>query len=974
MGASTLVLLIISPINLILNIVLVHHTGLKLWGSPVALSITYWLAFILLIGVTALSAKHKANGTWGGIQPRLVLEPRSCATFLNLAVPGILMVGTEWAAFEIVALAAGRLGSIPLAAQSVIMTTDQILNTIPFGIGVAASTRVGNLIGNRSVLGAKHAAHASAAISVVVGAVVMSVMLITKNVYGYMFSEDEQVVRLVANVMPLVASFQIADGLAGSCGGVLRGQGLLEDNCLLVLAMPVAYPLPSGLSPSTVTNTASLIRIVALALISGAAISSRLFAVINFESVIHEFDPWFNYRATRVLASKGFYEFWNWFDPTAWYPLGRVVGGTIYPGLMATSGVIYNFLHALNLPVDIRNICVLLAPGFSALTAWATYMFTKEMKDESAGLLAAAFIGIAPGYISRSVAGSYDNEAIAIFLLMFTFYSWIKALKQGSAFFGMIAAVFYFYMVAAWGGYAFITNMIPLHALVLILMGRYTSRLYVGYSSWYAIGTLASMQVPFVGFQPVKTSEHMAALGVFGLLQIVAFAQLVRSHLSSKQFQNLLYVAVIASGVLGSLAIVGLTYKGWIAPWTGRFYSLWDTGYAKKYIPIIASVSEHQPTAWPSFFMDLQLLMLLFPAGVFLCFRELRDEHVFVIIYAVVGSYFAGVMVRLMLTLTPVVCVSAAVALSTLLDTYIDPTEPPVPEEEAVVNGQTPSTKGANAAPPTAATPSTGIFGLDTRLAVLVNAFGMLSFFVFHCTWVTANAYSSPSVVLASSNPDGSQHIIDDFREAYYWLRQNTAEDAVVMSWWDYGYQIAGMADRPTLVDNNTWNNTHIATVGKAMSSSEEVAYPILRKHDVDYVLVIFGGLIGYSGDDINKFLWMVRIAQGVWPDEIQEPNYFTPHGEYKVDDQASPAMRNSLMYKMSYYRFAELFGGGQATDRVRNQQMPKQGPTLDYLDEAFTSENWIVRIYQVKKEDLLGRDLKSANAFEQGKKHVKRI
>ena len=83
-------------------------------------------------------------------------------------------------------------------------------------------------------------------------------------------------------------------------------------------------------------------------------------------------------------------------------------------------------------------------------------------------------------------------------------------------------------------------NMILLHALTLTLMGRFTSRLYVGYSSWYAIGTLASMQVPFVGFQPVRTSEHMGALGmsiarfdcsclltppsgVFGLLQIVAF-------------------------------------------------------------------------------------------------------------------------------------------------------------------------------------------------------------------------------------------------------------------------------------------------------------------------------------------------------------------------------------------------------------------------------------------------------------------
>lgn len=87
------------------------------------------------------------------------------------------------------------------------------------------------------------------------------------------------------------------------------------------------------------------------------------------------------------------------------------------------------------------------------------------------------------------------------------------------------------------------------------------------------------------------------------------------------------------------------------------------------------------------------------------------------------------------------------------------------------------------------------------------------------------------------------------------------------------------------------------------MASPEEKSYPILRKHDVDYVLVIFGSLLGYSGDDINKFLWMVRIAQGVWPDEIQEPQYFTPRGEYRVDAQASDAMKNSLMYKMSYYR-----------------------------------------------------------------------
>jgi len=202
-----------------------------------------------------------------------------------------------------------------------------------------------------------------------------------------------------------------------------------------------------------------------------------------------------------------------------WHPLGRVTGGTLYPGLMVTSGIIYHALRLLSMPVDIRNICVLLAPAFSGLTALASYLITSEMSTSpSAGLLAAIFMGITPGYISRSVAGSYDNEAIAIFLLVFTFYLWIKSVKEGSAMWAALTALFYGYMVSAWGGYVFITNLLPLHAFVLICMGRYSPRLYVSYSTWFALGTLASMQVPFVGFLPVRSSEHMSALGMLIML------------------------------------------------------------------------------------------------------------------------------------------------------------------------------------------------------------------------------------------------------------------------------------------------------------------------------------------------------------------------------------------------------------------------------------------------------------------------
>jgi dolichyl-diphosphooligosaccharide--protein glycosyltransferase len=112
-------------------------------------------------------------------------------------------------------------------------------------------------------------------------------------------------------------------------------------------------------------------------------------------------------------------------------------------------------------------------------------------------------------------------------------------------------------------------------------MGRFNNRLYLSYSSWYVIGTIASMQVPFVGFLPLRTSEHMAALGVFGLLQLVAFVEIVRRLVPGKQFQLLLRAFVVVAFVAAFAVLVLLTFSGWIAPWTGRFYSLWDTGYAK---------------------------------------------------------------------------------------------------------------------------------------------------------------------------------------------------------------------------------------------------------------------------------------------------------------------------------------------------------------------------------------------------------
>lgn len=183
-------------------------------------------------------------------------------------------------------------------------------------------------------------------------------------------------------------------------------------------------------------RAAPSINLATLGLISLLAFLIRIFSVIRYESVIHEFDPWFNYRVTQFLTSEGAYAFWNWYDPESWYPLGRIIGGTTYPGLMFTSALIHWLCNTLLFPMDIRNICVFLAPVFAALTAISSYYFVKEVTGRSdGGLLSALFIAIVPGYISRSVAGSYDNEAVAIFALLTTFYFFLRAVNTVRVYF-----------------------------------------------------------------------------------------------------------------------------------------------------------------------------------------------------------------------------------------------------------------------------------------------------------------------------------------------------------------------------------------------------------------------------------------------------------------------------------------------------------------------------------------------------------
>merc|ERR1719409_1044469 len=107
----------------------------------------------------------------------------------------------------------------------------------------------------------------------------------------------------------------------------------------------------------------------------------RLYAIRNYGYVIHEFDPWFNYRATEYLDEKGWHAFFHWFDYESWYPLGRPVGTTIYPGMQITSVAIKRVLNAFvpegGKPViSLNDVCCLVPAWFGVSATWFLGLLT----------------------------------------------------------------------------------------------------------------------------------------------------------------------------------------------------------------------------------------------------------------------------------------------------------------------------------------------------------------------------------------------------------------------------------------------------------------------------------------------------------------------------------------------------------------------------------------------------------------------
>eukprot|EP00980_Cylindrotheca_fusiformis_P023548 scaffold10576_cov84-Cylindrotheca_fusiformis.AAC.2 len=217
-----------NGMNALFNWALIYAADLGLQGAPWATTLTRTVEFLMIIAYLYHQRRHRPatlQDTW----PRFDKNKFTRATlkpFWKLAISGALSITAEAWSFEITTILAGLLSILALDAHIVSLSVATFLFlSFPFAIGIAASIRVGQLIGEQRPKDAQKSTHASVFLSTIVQAILCIILLLCKDVVGYVFSGEDEVVHLVSKLVPISCLFMMGDAIQATIGGVFRGLG-----------------------------------------------------------------------------------------------------------------------------------------------------------------------------------------------------------------------------------------------------------------------------------------------------------------------------------------------------------------------------------------------------------------------------------------------------------------------------------------------------------------------------------------------------------------------------------------------------------------------------------------------------------------------------------------------------------------------------------------------------------------------------
>ncbi|KAI5677277.1 hypothetical protein M9H77_08227 [Catharanthus roseus] len=222
---------------------LVFKTGFQSRGAALANAISYWINVVLLAIYIKFSSDCKK--TWTGFSKEAFYDTLN---FLKLAIPSAVMICFEYWAFEMVVLLSGLLlnPKLETSVLSISLNTCWMVYMISVGLGAAISTRVSNELGAGNPGGARLAVCVVVIVAILEGLIVGTVTILVRHVWGKLYSDEEEVIKYVAKMLPLLAVSDFFDGFQCVLSGAARGCGWQNLCAIINLGAYYIVGIPSA--------------------------------------------------------------------------------------------------------------------------------------------------------------------------------------------------------------------------------------------------------------------------------------------------------------------------------------------------------------------------------------------------------------------------------------------------------------------------------------------------------------------------------------------------------------------------------------------------------------------------------------------------------------------------------------------------------------------------------------------------------
>jgi len=671
---------------------------------------------------------------------------------------------------------------------------------------------------------------------------------------------------------------------------------------------------------------------------------------IEYGFELNEFDPFFNFRATEYIVENGLSEYFEWRDDKSWYPNGRNISASSQIMLHYTAATTYQIFGGDS---SLYDYTILFPAIIGSLTTIVIFALVRLFVGTSGGLIASLLFAVSFPIILRGSIGWFKSEPLGIFYGLLGLYLFLSSIQSGNKKIAFLKIIFggivLAFSMASWGGTQFF--ILPIGIFLLALPFTNKDHKFLLWSIPLFVGIFliisGSFERPGLSF--------VLGLGGFTLVlpTIFLISCILIQKISNEKNKTKNGLILLFSIILIGSFLITTNEESNLLPLPSFRYLNAINPFMSSTDPLVDSVAEHASVSTDVSFLLHSVWMIFAGIGIWLILsRKIsqtktlvkNDMTVFLLILGITGVYVSSVFVRLEVfaSISLIILTSVGLSILTKKIFMIDF----LGKKNSIIK--------------------------ISYIALIIFLFSLPLVFPTNYNWI--NSHDSPAVIYNGATPNPPSN---DWIETLEWIKLSTPENAVIASWWDYGYWITVKSDRTTIVDNATLSTEKIQKMAKMFMSTPENSWNILKEMNADYVVIFLSAekindrvddklYVLKNGGDESKSYWFAKIAE-LPPGKFFESDYQTQNNYFHEQTMLGKMIpfstavyynpqtqENSLSYKPGFVKiYSKNIKYDSDNDPVK----------LVYSSPSFMNDKSgpmnIVLVYEVNKNFALAEYVK---------------